>query len=580
MKKSSLICWILLIGAWSFPVLSSFSDSSADLLITNAKILSVDAAFGVYSCMAVGDGRILAVGTLAEMAPFRGEKTRVADLQGKTVMPGLIDSHTHPAAACLTEFDRPVPAMQSIQDVLDYIQSRVKTLKEGEWVWVSQVFLTRLKEERYPTRAELDNVAPNNPAVFQTGPDASVNTLALKLSGVDKNWKVDDGGPGYAEKEAATGEPTGILRSCTRYLKPQFFDKKPTQDEHRQKLKELLADYNRVGVVGVGERDADDGEIALYQSLLDRGELTVRAYLSKHVDTIQPEDKIRQAIRDIASLPLFKGDEWLRVGCAKVYLDGGMLTGSAYMRQPWGVSKFYNITDPNYRGLCFIPQDKLLAILETCMENNVQFNAHSVGDGAVHAIIDGCDALKDRFNIREKRPVICHSNFMSEEAVQKVAQMGICMDIQPAWLFLDGRTLTNQFGVQRLTWFQPLHSLFALGAIAGGGSDHMQKIGSLRSINFYDPWLAMWTTLTRQAKWTDRPLHPEQALSRVEAIRFYTINNAYIHCAERQRGSLEPGKLADYIVLDRDLLTCPVDEIKDLQILETYLGGKRIYAKM
>lgn len=580
MKKSYWIGWMLSIGALASPARSPYAAPFADFLLTNAKILSVDASFGIYSCMAVGAGRILAIGTRAEMAPFLSGQTRIFDLQGKTVMPGLIDSHTHPAAACLTEFDHPVPAMQSIQDVLDYIKSRVATVKEGEWVWVSQVFLTRLKEERYPTRAELDQVAPNNPAVFQTGPDASVNTIALKLSNIDKNWKVDDGGPGYAEKDATTGEPTGILRSCTRYLKPQFSDKKPTEDEHRQKIQELFADYNRVGIVAVGERDADDGEIALYQSLHDRGELTVRAYLSKHVDTIQPVDQIRQAIRDIASLPLFQGDDWLRVGCAKVYLDGGMLTGSAYMRQPWGVSKFYNITDPDYRGICFIPQDKLLAILETCMENDVQFNAHSVGDGAVHAIIDGCSALQDRFTIREKRPVICHSNFMSEEAVQKAAQMGVCMDIQPAWLYLDGRTLVNQFGAERLTWFQPLHSLFALGAIAGGGSDHMQKIGSLRAINFYDPWLSIWTTLTRQANWTDHPLHPEQALSRGEAIRFYTINNAYLHYAEKQRGSLEPGKLADFIVLDRDIMTCPVDQIKDIQVRETYIGGKQVYKKM
>ncbi|MGC9327838.1 MAG: amidohydrolase family protein, partial [Candidatus Hinthialibacter sp.] len=203
--------------------------------------------------------------------------------------------------------------------------------------------------------------------------------------------------------------------------------------------------------------------------------------------------------------------------------------------------------------------------------------ARFVGDGAVHGIIDGCAALRDRFNIREKRPVICHSNFMSEEAVHQAADMGICMDIQPAWLYLDGRTLTNHFGYERLTWFQPLKSLFAWGAMAGGGSDHMQKIGSLRSINFYDPWLAMWTAMTRKAKWMDRPLHPEQALSRVEALRFYTINNAYLHFAERDRGSLEKGKWADFIVIDRDFMTCPLDEIKDVQVLQTFIGGRQVY---
>ncbi|MGC9327837.1 MAG: amidohydrolase family protein, partial [Candidatus Hinthialibacter sp.] len=189
------------------------------------------------------------------------------------------------------------------------------------------------------------------------------------------------GGPGYAEKDPDTGELNGILRSCTRYLKYQSPSRKPSQEEHAERLKELFRDYNRVGITGIGERDADPEEIALYKYLHDRGELTVRSYLSQHVDTIQSEEKIRQAIRGIARSPLYKGGDMLRLGCAKVYMDGGMLTGSAYMREPWGVSQFYNITDPKYRGLRFIPEEKLIAILETCMENDVQFNGHSVGDG-------------------------------------------------------------------------------------------------------------------------------------------------------------------------------------------------------
>ncbi len=574
---------ISILAFLSSMILSAYDTHSdfppADVIFNQGKILTVDAAFRIQSCMAIRGDRILAVGNPRDMDAYKGEKTQIVDLKGKTILPGLIDSHTHPAAACMTEYDHPIPSMESIPDILDYIKERIAAQKAGEWVWISQVFLTRLQEERYPTRQELDSVSPHNPVVFQTGPDASINTLALQLSGIDANWKVDDGGPGYAEKDRQTGEPTGILRSCTRYIKYQSPDREIPADVHRNRLRELFSDYNRVGVTGIGERDADSGEIALYESLLQNDELTVRAYLSRHVDTIQPVEAIRQAIREIAHSPYHRGNSWLRVGCAKVYLDGGMLTGSAFMREPWGVSQLYNITDPTYRGLQFIPEEKLIAILETCMENDVQFNAHSVGDGAVHAIIDGCESLKSRFDIREKRPVICHSNFMSEEAVRRVAEMGICMDIQPPWLYLDGRTLTHHFGVDRLTWFQPLKSLFAVGAIAGGGSDHMQKIGSLRAINFYDPWLAMWVAMTRTAKWMDQPLHPEQALSRVEALRFYTINNAYIHFAEQERGSLEAGKLADFIVIDKDYLTCPLAEIKDIQVLQTYVGGRKVHGE-
>ena len=157
--------------------------------------------------------------------------------------------------------------------------------------------------------------------------------------------------------------------------------------------------------------------------------------------------------------------------------------------------------------------------------------------------------------------------------------MGILVDIQPAWLHLDGRTLEHHFGYDRMSWFQPLRALFAAGAIAGGGSDHMQKLGSFRSINFYNPWMGMWVAMTRTARWLDKPLHPEHALSRVEAIRYYTINNAYLLFAEKELGSLEHGKLADFIVLEEDILTCPIDRIRKMKVEQTYVGGKLVFQR-
>jgi len=159
-----------------------------------------------------------------------------------------------------------------------------------------------------------------------------------------------------------------------------------------------------------------------------------------------------------------------------------------------------------------------------------------------------------------------------------VAELGVVADIQPAWLYLDTRTLTAQFGYDRLRYFQPLKSLFEAGALAGGGSDHMQKIGSLRSVNPYNPFLGMWTTITRRAKWYDGQLHPEESLSREQAMRFYTSNNAHILFLEDRVGSLEEGKLADLVILDRDLLTCPVDDIKNTQVVRTYVNGRQVYA--
>jgi predicted amidohydrolase YtcJ len=469
--------------------------------------------------------------------------------------------------------------METIQDVLDYIGSRVKAQPEGTWIQVRQVFITRLREPRYPTKAELDRVAPKHPVLFATGPDASVNSLALKLSGIDKDFKVTDGGAGYAEKDPTTGEPTGILRNCTRYVKAQPAGREPTEADKMDRLLQLFHDYNSVGLTSVIDRNAAAGDVRRYQALLDRGVLTVRMGISHGVGTTGPIETIQQNIRKVAANPLCKGGPMLRIVGIKTFLDGGMLTGSAYMRQPWGVSSIYSITDPNYRGLLFISKDRLTQIVRTTAESGLQFTAHSVGDGAVHTLLGVYEELSKSMPIRETRPCLTHSNFMSREAIDLCARLGVVVDVQPAWLYLDTATLVKQFGTDRLRYFQPLHSLFAAGVIVGGGSDHMQKIGSFRSVNPYNPFLGMQTAITRRARWYDGQLHPEEALTREQAIRLYTINNAHLLFLENAIGSLEPGKLADFVVLDRDLLTCPEDAIKDTQCLRTYLAGKLVYER-
>ena len=564
-----------------FSFLLSVAVSSAappDLILYNGKIVTVDKAFAIRQAMAVERNRIAQVGSDEDVLKLKGAGTELLDLKGKMVLPGLMDSHTHPTSASMTEFDHPIPSMESIADVLDYFRERAKVVREGEWIVLQQVFITRLREQRYPTRAELDTVAPGHPAVFRTGPDASFNSLALKLSGIDRDFKVPEGVPGRIEKDG-NGEPTGILRSFGNYVKlPSASGKSATEEQKLERLKQLFKDYNSVGITSIADRDANVGALELYGKLRERGELTVRLSVSQHIETLGPLTNIQQNIRRVAADPLFKDkDAMLRIIGIKTYLDGGMLTGSAYMREPWGVSDIYAITDPAYRGVLFIPKERLLPIVRTAIESGLQFTAHSVGDGAVHTLLEVYEEINKDVPVRATRPCITHANFQSREVVSKLPQLGIVVDIQPAWLYLDARTLTKQFGYERLRWFQPLRSIFGSGGIAGGGSDHMQKIGSMRSINPYNPFLAMATAVTRKAKWFDGALHPEEALTREQAIRFYTINNAYLLFNEDKLGSLEPGKLADLVVLDTDLLTCPVDKIVETQVLRTYMNGKLIF---
>jgi predicted amidohydrolase YtcJ len=555
----------------TLPAVSLAADE-ADLILHSGKIVTVDRDFSVRQAMAVKDGRILAVGSDAELLKTRGEKTRVVDLAGKMVLPGLADSHVHPAGAAMTEFDHPVPDMESIADVLDYIKSRAAALEEGQWIVVRQVFITRLREQRYPTKAELDAAAARHPVVFATGPDASVNSLALRKSGIDKTFQPT--GTGKVEKDPVTGEPTGILRSAMQYLKVVVSDRKATPQERDERLLALLRDYRSVGITSILDRDASPEDIDQYRRLHAAGKLPLRVRLSHHLETSGKTRDTVEAIECIAADPLCHGDDRLRIIGLKTYLDGGMLTGSAYMSRPWGVSRIYSIDDPGYRGLLYIPHETLVPIVRAAVENGLQYTAHSVGDGAVQALLDAYEEVDRSLPIAATRPCVTHSNFMSKEAIDQAARLGVMVDIQPAWLYLDTRTLLAQFGYDRLRYFQPLKTLCEAGVTAGGGSDHMQKIGSLRSINPYDPWLAIWVTLTRRARWHDAPLHPEEALSREQAIRFYTINNARIMFLDDRTGSIEPGKLADFIIIDRDLLTCPVDDIRETKVVATYCGGE------
>jgi predicted amidohydrolase YtcJ len=549
----------------------------ADLILHHGKIAAVDRPFHIHDALAVRDGKIAAVGTNDDVLKLKGPKTEIIDLGGKLVLPGLIDSHVHPNGACMTEFQRPLPDFETIEDVLNYIRAQAKIQPKGTWISLSQIFITRLKEQRYPTKAELDIAAPKHPVVYSTGPDASLNSLALKLSHIDRDFKVTDGGPGHAEKDPKTGEPTGILRSCTRFVKSQPYGKEPTEADRTERLVELLKDYTSVGLTGIIDRDAAPSHIDRYRKLFDAGKLPLRVAISHSVGTNVPTEQIQQAIQNVARNPLCQGGPMLRIVGVKTYLDGGMLTGSAYMRQPWGVSRIYAIDDPTYQGLRFIPKDKLRAIVKTTVENGLQFTAHSVGDGAVHALLEAYDDVNKTVPIRKTRPCITHSNFMSAEAIRKMVELGVAVDIQPAWLYLDTHTLVKQFGYDRMRYFQPLQSIFKAGGIAGGGSDHMQKIGSFRSTNPYNPFLGMWTEITRKAKWYDGQLHPEEALTREQAIRFYTINNAYLMFLDDQTGSLEPNKRADFIVLDTDLLTCDVDAIPKTRVLRAYVDGKLVH---
>lgn len=557
-----------------FPFL--LAAQAPDLILHNGKVVTVNARNEIAQAVAIRGDRIVAVGTNAAVLARKGAATRLVDLKGKTVLPGLMDSHTHAVDAAMYEFDHPIPDMETIADVLKYLRGRAAVTPKGEWITLRQVFITRLREQRYPTRAELDEVAPEHPVLFGTGPDASLNSLALKRNGITKAKHPAEGAGAKVERDAS-GEPTGILRSAAKFVKDAGGSKRVSLDDRIKRLKMLMADYNSLGITSIADRDASESEVDVYRAARERGELTCRVFINYHIEPNEAPEKVEAQIRAAAADPLHKYDSMVWLRGVKAYLDGGMLTGSAYMREPWGVSKIYSITDPNYRGLRYIDAERLYQAARLALKNDLQFTAHSVGDGAVHALIEAYERVNKEFPVRAARPCITHSNFMSPEAIERMAAIGVVADLQPAWLERDGATLRKQFGDPRLRFFQPYKSLFEKGVTVGGGSDHMQKIGGLRSINPYNPFFGMWIALTRQPRWTDVPLHAEERITREQAIRLYTINNAFLMFEEKNKGSLEVGKLADLVVLKKDILTCSLEEVREMAVEFTMLGGREVY---
>jgi predicted amidohydrolase YtcJ len=309
----------------------------------------------------------------------------------------------------------------------------------------------------------------------------------------------------------------------------------------------------------------------------EHGDLTVRLSLSQFIPDVGPVESSLEAVDELGSSPMRKGDAWLHIVGIKMFADGGMMSGSSYMSEPWGKSEIYAITDGRYRGVLNASPERFFRIAQRVAKQGLQFDTHAVGDAAIETMLDVYERVDRERSIRNLRWGLSHADFMRPDLVARAAHLGVVVDIQPVRLYLDVHTLVRQFDPGRMGYFHPLRSMLAAGVVTGGGSDHMLKIDEARSINSYDPFLGMWITISREGKWYEGRLHPEEALTRRQAIELYTRNNAYLLFWEKEIGSLEAGKLADFIIVDRDLLNCPVDDIKDARVLETWVDGKRVF---
>jgi predicted amidohydrolase YtcJ len=551
---------------------------AADLIVHNAKVLTVDQRFSVTQAVAITGNRIVATGpNAAILAAHKAPGTRIIDAGGRTVIPGLNDAHVHVLSAGLSEHTTKLPLLNSFAAVQQFLRDRAKVTPPGEWIIVPRTFPTRLKEMRMPTREVLD-VITTHPVGFDASYVWVFNSVALKQNNITKPTK--DPANGEIGRDA-NGEPNGILRNANSLIRNLPRSSESGTFSEADKLEAMRAQLNRylqAGITTIGDRAVSAEDVALYQKL---GKPPIRAVLTWRMGSTGDIPALRERVRNAPQLAPNTNRDWLKLDAFKVTLDGGMTIGTAYQRVPYGDfgRQLYGQTKPDSRGQLFIPPATLYEIMSEARKLGWALTAHSQGGGAIDALLDTFEKLNAEAPIAPTRSHLMHASFQHPEAIARLAKLGLPADVQPAWLQLDGPALSKVFPNGGMRYFIPLATYRKHGVMLVGGSDHMIGHDKNSATNPYNPFHGIWTAVTRTM--TDgNVLHPEERISRQDALRMYTIWAAHMQHADKDRGSLEKGKLADLVILDRDYLTIPEANLRSIEPMLVILDGKVAWSKL
>jgi predicted amidohydrolase YtcJ len=544
----------------------------ADLVVRDAKILTVDDGFRVAQALAVRDGRFVAVGSTTEVRARIGATTRVIDGGGRTVIPGLIDSHVHALGVAAAEAAQPFQDLRSIGELQDWIRTTAKRSPPDTWIWTPRVYPPRLRERRFPTRQELDAAAPHHPVAVDGLYALSLNTLALQAAGVTRASVAP---PGGAIAKDARGEPTGLLRNVGAMLARFRPDASPVPP--LEMLERVHQQYVQTGITSVIERDATVEGYRAYEALQRSGRLHVRATVTFRIP--HPEDAA-QVERFIAGLPLRfgSGDDWLKVGPLKIFVDGGILLGTAFMREPYGpgAHDLYAIDDPAYRGVLTLTPEQIRSTIAIGHRRGWQMVAHVTGDAGVDAVLDAFEAARAERPLPDPRDTLIHAYFVHADSAARAARLGVLVDTQPAWHYKDADALAAGLGHERLAHFIGLRTLRQAGVDVAINTDHMFGLDRDEALNPFNPFLTIYAATTRRTQ-SGAVVSGDEAVSREEALRMMTSAPARFSFDEKARGSIEVGKLADFVVLDADVLTCPPERLRAIRPEMTVIGGRVAY---
>jgi predicted amidohydrolase YtcJ len=527
----------------------------ADWIFTGGPILSGHNGWQPVEAAAVGGGRVIAFGSEEEVLALRGPGTRMVPLEGRALIPGLIDAHLHILGYAMTLDSLAVAGMPSLEAVKQAVASEAARRPAGEWVGGRGWDQDRWAEKREPTRHDLDQVSPNHPVYLQRNCNhvAIVNTAALRLAGITAETPDPEGG--QIDRDPATGEPTGMLRENAQGLVQRVLPGM-THERKRVLLKQAMREALSYGITGMHTDDVDrhaggfDQAEDLFRSAIAEAPIRITQMIPM---AGVAEGHARGIVTGV-------GDEFYRYGQVKLFADGSLGGRTAALLAPYS-------DDPSTAGIYIHSREMFIDLVAKAHALGDQVGCHCIGDGAARLFIDAVTEAQRRAPRPDARHRMIHAQILSDELMGAMAAAGIVGDIQPVFLKSDGYWFAERVGAERAKTSYAWRSLLERGIPLCGGSDC-----PIEPLNI---WYGIYCAVTRKDL-NGHPAggwNPSERLSVAEALDLYTRGAAYATFQEGFVGALAPGMVADLVVLDRDPFTCEPSELKDVKPILTMVGG-------
>ncbi len=529
-----------------------------DLMIVNATVHTMDRTQATAEAVAMLGNRVVAVGASADIRKLAGANTRIIDAQRNTVLPGFNDAHVHFLSGGFSLSNVDLRECRSAPEMAARLRDYAARVPKGRWILGGDWDHEKWPGAPLPSRELIDAATPEHPVFVNRldGHMALANSLALKLAGVTRQTADPPGG--LVVRHPATGEPTGILKDAAQSLVEKVIPEK-TFDEKCAAARAASQFAARFGVTSVTDMSAD-ADVRVYQYLLERGELNTRIYAVRSIVSWEPLAG--------AGIRAGFGGDMLRIGGLKGFADGSLGSSTALFFEPYRDA-------PETRGLLFeqmLPEGIMRERVERAEQAGLQVMIHAIGDEANFRILEIYRQVVERTGNRDRRFRIEHAQHLRASEIPRFARQNVIASMQPYHAADDGRWCEKRLGSERARGAYVFRSLLDSGAVLAFGSDW--------TVAPLNPLLGIKAAVTRQTLDGAHPdgWIPEQKITLDEAVRAYTAGSAYAEFAETSKGAIAPGKLADLVVLDRDIYERPAAEIDRARVLFTILGGRVIFA--